>query len=56
MAAWRTDSFSSMAPPGSAQFSLSVRRISKIAPSSRATTTDTAGTRLLGSGAAGSSW
>ena len=44
-----------MAPPGTAQFPLSVRRISRISPASFATTTLTDGTRLVAVGAAGSS-
>src|SRR5215218_5225597 len=45
----------SIAPPGKAQFSLSVRRIKSSSPFSFVTPTLTEGTRLLASGALGSS-
>ena len=44
------------APPGSAQLSLSERRISRISPASLVTATLTEGTILFAAGASGSSW
>ena len=54
-AAWTIDSPRSIAPPGTAQLSLSDRRIIKTSPASLTTTTLTEGTRLFAFGAAGSS-
>ena len=49
------DSPRSIAPPGSAQLSLSDRRISSTSPASLVTTTLTDGTMLFTAGASGSS-
>ena len=54
-AASTMDSPRSIAPPGTAQLSLSERRIIKTSPSSLTTTTFTEGTMLLAFGAVGSS-
>jgi hypothetical protein len=54
-AACTIDSPRSIAPPGTAQLSLSERRISKTSPAPLTTTTLTEGARLLAAGAAGSS-
>jgi hypothetical protein len=54
-AAWATDSPKSIAPPGTAQLPLSVRRIIRISPASLTAITLTDGTRLLAFGASGSS-
>lgn len=55
IAAAGRDSPRSIAPPGTAQLPLSLRRIIGISPVSSVTTTFTNGTRLLGSGTAGAS-
>src|SRR4051812_4072302 len=44
----------SIAPPGIVQYSLSLRRIRRIAPEASGTTADAAGIRLLAAGASGS--
>ena len=54
-AACTIDSPRSIAPPGTAQLSLSDRRISNTSPASLITTTLTEGTRLFAFGASGSS-
>jgi hypothetical protein len=54
-AACTIDSPKSMAPPGTVQFRLSDRRMSKTSPAALVTTTLTDGTGLLAAGAAGSS-
>src|SRR5260221_10476340 len=56
MAAWGRDSPMSTTPPGSAQLSLSVRRISRTSPTSLVTTTLTDGTMRRACGASGSLW
>src|SRR5262249_33849305 len=55
-AAWGRDSPMSTAPPGMAQLSLSVRRMSRICPERLVTTTLTDGTMCCAVGASGSSW